>query len=600
MQAGKYFCISTKSRNGKWRDHFFTRSKFSRVKSFIDTNLDKDLYWCPHGFSKAERKKEFAELPSLLWADLDEADPRTMKPRPSIAWESSPGRYACLWRLTGIMTEEVNRRLTYAVDADPGGWDLTQVLRIPGTRNYKYPTAPRVRLLWMDGPEYGLEDIRKLLPTEPSEAKGNKSLYRKYEKSLSAWARKALMGGKVEKGKRSEVLWKLTHELLEAGATSEEIFELIKASPWNKFKGRDREDEQLRREIDKATLTKMVVREESTNGSDYKWLARSMADVEAEKIDWVWYPYLARGEVTILEGDPGLGKSYVAHMMAKAIVDGEKLPSTKKLPPVQGKVVYFDIENSMGSVTKRRLLDNQCNKLDAFFQEDHPFSIQDEDSIDTIYDAIERIRPTLVVFDTLNTYIGATDTHHGVQAQQAFAGFIDIARRFSCSVLVLRHLTKSGKERAIYRGQGSIAMTGLARIVMTLGVSPEDEDVRVLGMTKLNFAPHPRALTFTIEELPDTLGYSDRSRFVWGDYSDWSSEDILSRPENDSGAMAEAVKFLREFLADGPVESTAVYTAAEPRGIAERTLRRAASKLRVVKSQSGFGLEKISHWSLPE
>lgn len=599
MQSGKYFCISSKSRNGKWRDHFFTRSKFHEIKPFIDANLDKDLYWCPHGFSQPRRLKECAELPSLLWADLDEADPRTMKPMPSIAWESSPGRYACLWRLTGIMTEEVNRRLTYLVDADPGGWDLTQVLRIPGTKNYKYPTAPKVRLLWVDGPEYSLEDIRKLLPTEAAEGKGNKGLYRKYEKGLSPWARKALMGGKVEKGKRSEVFWRLTHELLEAGADSSEIFELIKASPWNKFKGRDREDEQLRREIDKATQVKMVIKEE-TNGTPYKWLTRSMADVEVEKINWIWYPYLARGEVTILEGDPGLGKSYVAHMMAKAIVDGERLPSPKKLPPVQGKVVYFDIENAMGSVTKRRLIDNQCNKLDAFFQEDHPFSIQDEEAIDAIYDAIERVRPTLVVFDTLNTYIGATDTHHGVQAQQAFAGFIDIARRFNCAVLVLRHLTKSGKERAIYRGQGSIAMTGLARIVMTLGVSPDDEDTRVLGMTKLNFAPHPRALTFTIEELPDTLGYSDRSRFVWGDFADWNSEDILTRPENDSGAVAEATKFLEEFLAEGSVEATSVYSAAEARGVSQRTLRRAAKKLRVVKDITGFGSAKLTRWALPE
>src|SRR5690606_1870011 len=102
----------------------------------------------PHGFTKPERNKNFAAIPKLLWADLDEADPRTCAIKPTIAIESSPGRFAGLWLVDAPMTEEINRRLTYFLGADKSGWDLTQVLRVPGTNNYKYNSNPRVRILW--------------------------------------------------------------------------------------------------------------------------------------------------------------------------------------------------------------------------------------------------------------------------------------------------------------------------------------------------------------------------------------------------------------------------------------------------------------------
>ena len=83
-QPGDYFCISTKSNSGKWRDKFFTRKGLSKVRAYINANLDKDIYFCPHGFDKARRLKEYAVMPKLLWADLDEADPSKMSIMPTI------------------------------------------------------------------------------------------------------------------------------------------------------------------------------------------------------------------------------------------------------------------------------------------------------------------------------------------------------------------------------------------------------------------------------------------------------------------------------------------------------------------------------------
>lgn len=619
-QPGKFFCISTKSKTKGWKDHFFSRGDFDDIKEFLEDNADKDLYFCPHGFTKARRLKEYAEIPKMLWADLDECDPRELKElMPTIAWESSPGRFCGIWYLDTFMTEELNQKLSYKIGADRGGWDLTQVLRIPGTLNYKYESTPKVRTLWSDGPEYATRDIEKHLPKEKVSLdkkviKGNiaNELYRKYEKKFSGWLRRELINGKPKPGKRSEVIWKLSHELIEAGCSRDEAFELLRVSPWNKFKDRRDGEEQLRRELNKALAQKLKVvktreddafeaEEDVEPDEGYTFLAKSMMEVQAENLDWLWYPYLARGELTILEGDPGLGKSYMAQMVAKSIVDGDKLPSPKRIPLKPDKIAYFDMENSAGTVTKKRLVNNGCVNLQNYYQEEEPFSIDDESSLENVYEAIEKLKPALVVFDTVNTYIGKADTHKSAEVQQAFKTFVEIARRFNCSVLVLRHLNKSSGDRAIYRGQGSIAFTGLARVVMTVGEHPEEYGTRVMAITKINVTKPPRALTFRIESLPDTLKEQDRSKFEWGEWVDLSCEDILKggAPIDMSNRGEEIMDFLGELLAAGPMQATAVVRAGEARGISKKSIYKYAAEMGLVTERKGFSGDKGSMWALP-
>lgn len=610
QQPGKFFCISTKSATGKWRDTFFPRKRIKDIAEFIEENKDKDVYFCPHGFSEPRRLKIHAVLPKMLWADMDEADPRSIKIKPTIALESSPGRFVGLWMTDQTVTEALNRRLTYSMGNDPSGWDLTQVLRVPGTTNYKYQSLPRVRTLWIDGPDYALKSLEKQLPEDDEEESDSveesdaAEVFKEYEKKMPHWLRKELINGKPTPGQRSEMIWKLQNTLIELGISRDEAFLLIKSSPWNKFRGRHNENEQLRRELDKIINKKMrnkKVDDEKPKGDGYKFLMESMEDVEEENIDWIWYPYLAKGELTILEGDPGLGKSYLAQMVASHITDGRQLPSVKKLDPVKGKVAYFDIENSAGSVTKKRLKENGCENMKNFFQDEQPFSIDDHERLEDVFDAIERLRPKLVVFDTLNTYIGKADTYKSSESTQAFGTFREIAKRFNCSVLVLRHLTKSTKERALYRGQGSIAFAGLARVVITVGVVPDDDDMRAFAITKINVTKPPKAMSFRIVALPDTVQSQDRSKFEWGEFLDMTSDDLISAPiKGGTSDKDDAGAFLKDVLADGEeVEFKRIEKMAEARSISTRTLQRAADELGIKKKSKGFGSKKISMWSLP-
>jgi hypothetical protein len=609
-QPGKYFVLCTKSQGGKWREHWFNTEQFGELNEFIKDNQDRDVYFCPHGFNRKTRQREYAVPPKVLWADLDAAAPHSMRPKPTIAIESSPGRYVGLWIVDKPVTDDINRQLTYTVGADKGGWDFTQVLRVPGTVNYKYKSHPKTRLLWDDGPIWKLEDIIRYLPdhrkTDIDEGVQGADLlaadvYSKYERSMPRWVRKELVSGRVTPGKRSDMIWKLEHAMLEVGMTKDEAFVLIKASPWNKFKGRRDEDKQLQREINKVIHERLDANVRTDDMNGYQFLSKPIAEIEEEDVDWIWYPYLARGEITIVEGDPGVGKSFLTQAISAHICDRKKLPSERFTRRVQGPVAYFDIENRSSTVTKPRLNDMGLTPEGAklFFQEEEPFSIDDEEKFQEVLDAIDRLKPVMVVFDTLNTYIGVADTYKSSESQQAFNNFRLIASRFNCAVVVLRHLTKSTKDNALYRGQGSIAFAGVARIVITVGYHPEDPDTRVMAVTKLNLARKPDALTFKLESLEDTLRHRDRSRVVFGEFVKLTSEDILVTKQNsDSPKTDKAQDFLIELLDDGPVAKDQVERAAEKRGIAKPTLMRAADELNILKRTTGFGSKRTALWEL--
>jgi DNA replication protein DnaC len=610
QQAGKYFCIATKDIRGKWVDHFFSRNEFKLIGKFLKKNKDKDLYFCPHGFDRKRRLKKYAVAPKLLYADLDEVNPGTLKIKPTILIESSPGRFVGLWVIDRLMTEEINRQLTYLLDSDKGGWDLTQLLRIPQTLNYKYKSTPKVRIVWMDGPDYKLDDIIKQLPNVPLEETANdnvEAIYRRHEKHLTIFLRRELLTKKkVKPGKRSDVFWRLVQELVECGVSKDEVYELLKASPWNKFAGRNDQERQIKREIDKAIKGHIpqVKNEEpiTPDEEEYTYLSRSMAQVEAEVIEWLWHPYIAKGELTILEGDPGLGKSYLAQIIGLHICDGKRLPSQKAQRVSQGKVAYFDMENSAGSVTKNRLIDNGMRNFNRFYQEEEGFSIRNDEIVDEIFEAIEKLRPVLVVFDTINSYMGKTDTHNASDTQQAFSRFREIARRFNCAVLVLRHLTKSPKERAIYRGQGSIAFTGLARVVMTVGRDPDDEKARIIAVAKNNVTSDPEALRYRIIGKPPTPKRRDRSEFIFEDFCQLTADEILSvapAQKTFGDQSQQAVDFIYHILDEGPVDALNIRKAAEARSISPRTLYRVATEIGVIKTTKGFGKKKRTIWALP-
>lgn len=616
-QPGDYFCLSTKSKSGKWKDHFFERHQLAAARKFILANRDKNVYACPHGFSEPRRIKQNSIDPCLLYADLDEADPRQLPAKPTIAIESSPGRYVGYWLTDKPCSEELNRRFAYFVGADPSGWDRTQVLRVPKTKNYKYDPPADVKVLWDDGPTYEVRRLEKMAPElddEPDRVDHEAGdIYKRYQKEISGSLRKQLMKKNTPRGAdRSRVLWRIAHELAEAGLDSDEIFTLLYNSVWNKHaSNRDGGERRLREDINKAIgqhftspsskkkskpKKQNIMDRHDEDEEEFKPLSKSMAEVEEENIEFLIPGMLARKEVTILEGDPGVGKSYLMQMIAGVICDGKPLPLIGHYDQKPGRVAYFDTENTAGSVTKIRLVENKVTNLGNYFQEEEPFSV-DGDRWDVVFDKLREFKPDLVVFDTINMYIGGADTYRSSEVQQALYPFKHIATEYNCAVVLLRHLTKGGKEKALYRGQGSIAFAGVARIVLIVGHHPEEHGVRICASSKNNIGPFMQPFSYWIEGLPDTETRKNRSRLIWGDAVPYQADQILGSEAEATDDDSDALKWLEELFESEPkFEYSKILKMAQARSLPAKSLDRAASKLGIRIKRRGAGKKERVWW----
>jgi hypothetical protein len=202
------------------------------VQRLVQERRTNDVYFCPHGFSQPTRRKEFTVAPCCLYADLDEVDPEAINWIPTIAIESSPGRYVGLWLTDGTVSEDLNRRLTYAVGADRGGWDFTQVLRVPGTLNHKYLPSVPVRTLWSCGPKYCVSDLERQLPEAPRLNRASLEVnFRSHDVARVA-RRYRISEARLNwcRGDRSGHVWGIGCDMRRRGATPDEVAAVLWAS----------------------------------------------------------------------------------------------------------------------------------------------------------------------------------------------------------------------------------------------------------------------------------------------------------------------------------------------------------------------------------
>ena len=240
-----------------------------------------DLYFCPNFFTDVRRLRKNAMPGRWLYADLDEVHPDSCTAlgiQPTLAWETSPGRYQAMWLLDRPLPprrlERLNQRLTYFTGADKGGWSLTKVLRVPGSTSTKHSGHWCIPLL--TGYSYNVhtvEDMEELIPSleevaPDSVAHPNDPKFRlppddelpDPDKVLRRWRRKiskralVLLRTKnvLTSEDRSARLWELENLLIDAGLSIAEAYVLVQRSAWNKYRGQRRERRQIERELRKA------------------------------------------------------------------------------------------------------------------------------------------------------------------------------------------------------------------------------------------------------------------------------------------------------------------------------------------------------------
>jgi hypothetical protein len=299
--------------------------------------------------------------------------------------------------------------------------------------------------------------------------------------------------------------------------------------------------------------------------------------VQAEEVRWLWRPYIPLGKITIIQGDPGEGKTTFALALVAALTAGNALPETPDaLPPIN--VIYQTAEDGLADTIKPRLLSlgADCSRVMVIDETIHELTMRDK----RLEQAIKKTDAKLLILDPIQAYLGGNvDMHRANEVRPVIKQISLMAERTSCAVIMIGHINKAQGMKSSYRGLGSIDFRAAARSVLVVGRSKDDPAIRIAAHDKSSLVPEGRAIMFELNE---------GQGFVWRGTCDASVDDVLSG--SYGGAQSKTAQMellLREWLRDEPVASDEIIARAKEVGVSERTLKIAKQRLEVKSVKIG-------------
>ena len=483
------------------------------ILQFLEANKHHDVYWCPSLFEGPRRVMDLAMDEHCLWADLDEIDPKNIHDYPpTIAWETSPGRFQALWLISGgdiqgaSWAGRENQCLTYHLGADQSGWDTTQLLRIPGWDNHKPEYRDRQgnpapgKIITAAGRRYLVDEFNDL-PDVPSVTTVSEVLESEIDRvdRQAVWGRVRLqvsqrvrefVAATSASGDRSDVLWEIERELADAGCTVPEIIAIVKATVWNKFEGRSDEIRRLTTEAAKAVAMQpdtpvpgleevMIERPSPIN------LFLLVKDLPAPQ--WLVRDVLTQGAVGFIAGQPKSYKSWAALDLALSVASGQPFLGHFAVED-PGPVLYIQEEDS-GPMVKRRLNKVWPSKIGDTLHTDedgsiiwvppaentglppiagyigNTFTISDPTwqvwLDETLEAGFEGNKYRLILMDPLMMMAGEVEENRAQQmTQHIFKPLKQLARKHEVAIQVVHHMKKGDPRQPQRGGQlllGSVA-----------------------------------------------------------------------------------------------------------------------------------------------
>lgn len=305
-------------------------------------------------------------------------------------------------------------------------------------------------------------------------------------------------------------------------------------------------------------------------------------------VDWLWEPYVARGMLTIVEGDPNVGKSYLTMHISAMITVGGELPDGQKL---ELESVYFLSAEDMAEVTVRPRIEVMGGDSSKVWFPDEPFTFSDE-YLTQLDEHMSGRDVGLVIIDTLFSFLpDGVDTSKPSAIRERLHKLGKLAEDHDCAIVIVRHWTKGERGKAIYRGGGLIDIVGVARSGVTVGIHPHDPKLRIMAHMKYNLSEQGESRVF---ELVLEEGNS-RPALVWRGTTDITADNLEASGNAAPKALEVAMRFLTEELQAGPKHALLVKKNAKTKGIASRTLDRAKKELKITSKKE----EDLWIWTLP-
>lgn len=337
---------------------------------------------------------------------------------------------------------------------------------------------------------------------------------------------------------------------------------------------------------------------------------RRLSDVKAEPISWLWQGRIARGKVSMIAGNPGLGKSQLTCAMAAVVTTGGCWPVDHS-PCDIGNVVFVSGEDDAADTIRPRLEAagadiSRCFILDMVRdvdrdggQRQRSFSLQSD--IPALAAMLAEIGgAALVVIDPISAYLGGTDSHKNADVRALLDPLGKFASQWNAAVVCVSHLNKGGGNgEALARVTGSLAFVAAARAVFVVVKDKEDERRRLFLTAKNNIGNDSEGLAYQVRGV--TLDNGICTSWVkWeAEPVTISADEAMRAPmqDDDGGTLADAKQFLQGLLADGALPTKAIKADADGAGYSWSTIRRAQKELGIEAVKEGMKGGWV--WKLP-
>lgn len=323
----------------------------------------------------------------------------------------------------------------------------------------------------------------------------------------------------------------------------------------------------------------------------------NMESVKVEQIEWLLYPFIPFGKVTIIQGDPGEGKTtMVLQIIAKltrgepillnqksqkeAQKDSEENPKQEVLsqdaPMLPVNVIYQTAEDGLGDTIKPRLLaaGADCSRVLVIDDREQPLTMLDV----RLEEAIMQTKARMVVLDPIQGFLGTdVDMHRANEIRPLMKRMAVLAEKYHCAIILIGHMNKNSNGKSSYRGLGSIDFQAAARSVLIVGRLKDEPETRVMCHVKSSLAPEGKSVAFRLDK---------ETGFQWiGEY-DISADDLLSGDARGQKSRI-AKEFLLDILADGGMAQKKIEEEASKQGIKKKTLRNAKQELEIDSVKRG-------------
>ncbi len=496
--------------------------------------------------------------------------------------------------------------------------DLARVLRVPGTLNTRGNAL--VSIIHESGQRYTLEEIKNVLP-DPQDT--NHDTTYDYEWSGAPASAAAILEQcafirhcRDDARTLPEPEWYAMLSILGRCQGGEELCHIL-SQPYPKYKReetsqklehaltaagphtckyiRDNITDEFCRSCKHGVKSPIILKSSTTPLKTIKMT--KLKYVKRENPKFLIYPFLPRGEITLLDGDPGVGKSWVWMALAAGLTGSRvcKVPYDHTVT-TDNTILILTTEDSIPKTVRGRLEDLgvDLDKIYLFIGPEGETATAEH--LDAIREKIESLNPDLIVVDPITLYATTEksfDNDKAVSVRKMLNKLLELTRQINCATIICRHMRKEGG-KAIYRGLGSIDFIGTGRSGLIVTRDPKDNTRCLVAHAKSNLAPQLReALVYTLNEY-------DTPPFQWQGTCDADPDELTggnqtSPGNDDKSKLDEAKEFLQAWLSEGPSPAGEVIEKAKESGISEVSLRRAKKDLGIIAKKSG----KVWLWQLP-